>query len=578
MFTPLLIVLGLLLVPQVMADSSVMDSGQTAGATQDLAVAWLDLEGTTEPVTYRDVLHEQVSRANFPPKDASPEAKESHFRRMIRLAAIRKILAAQAFHEGLDHKPTIQERITEKQCQLLIQKLRDSVSSKVPVPNDDEIASYYRNHMDQFTLPETFYIQIINSYCPSPEDPHQLDLAREHAKKALAEIEAGSDFARVAVKFSNSPIPYHGGTIAFSPGELNPALEEAARKLRNGERSGLIRGRYGYLIIQRMGYTPAVPQSLEQVLPLLKYRMHKARQDQKWEEYKRAHFTAMKPRLHIDALKQEVIPPQTPLLEFNNREVSCEEIEKRHPDLIKEAMNAPFEKRKEVFDQIMEQELTLEMAKTEGIAELPEVKMELARYLRDLLFHEREQQLLDEMRESTVDPKEVETFYISNKDRLRTQKETRIEILNIPVEQEKRAKGESPSDKEMARSLWLALEARNRILNGESFEMLSKVYSGKDWPWERDFQPQGPRGRIIDMAVESLEKGELSQPIEHGNGYYLIRVVDTHDPHPLTLEEAWLRIEETLQSRKAKEKMEKKYEDLLRNHRFKVNEGYPPVE
>ena len=574
----LLLISGILFQSEVMASSSPNATGQVGGATQERVLAWLNIEGTTQPVTYREVLHEQVERASFPPDDASPEVKESHFGRMIRLAALRKVLVSQAFHQGLDQLPKIHEKVSAKRLELLVKTLQEKVTSVIPVPTDEEVATYYQNHIDQFTLPETFYVQIVNSYCQSPEDPSQLELARQHAEKAQAEIEAGSDFAAVAVKYSNSPIPYRGETIAFSPGELNPVLEDAARQLRNGERSGLLRGRYGYMIIRRMGYTPAVPRSLEQVRGGVNSHIHHMLQDQKWEEYKRASFQAMKPKIHLEALQKETISPDTPLLEFNNRRVSFSEIEARYPDLVKTAMSSSVEKKRAVFDKIMETELIYEKAKTEGISELPSVKKELDGFMRDLLFHEREHQLLDEMRENMVDSKEVEAFFSNNKQRLRTQKETRIEILNIPVEREEGDKGDSPSEKAMARALWLALEARNRILAGESFELLSNRYSGKGWDWERDFQPQGPRGRIIDMAVETLDQGELSQPVEHSQGYYLIRLMEIHEPRPLTLDEARTQIEETLRNRKAREKLEARYQMLLVDHQFKVNTEYLYVE
>ena len=73
------------------------------------------------------------------------------------------------------------------------------------------------------------------------------------AQELLDRLNAGEDFRILAREYSNDASAEIGGDLGFfSPGDLNPAFEEAVLKLRVGETSGIVQTPLGYHIIRRL--------------------------------------------------------------------------------------------------------------------------------------------------------------------------------------------------------------------------------------------------------------------------------------------------------------------------------------
>ena len=73
------------------------------------------------------------------------------------------------------------------------------------------------------------------------------------AQEVLNKLNAGEDFRTLARQYSSDTSAETGGDLGFfSPGDLNPAFEEAVLKLRVGETSGVVQTPLGYHIIRRL--------------------------------------------------------------------------------------------------------------------------------------------------------------------------------------------------------------------------------------------------------------------------------------------------------------------------------------
>lgn len=75
------------------------------------------------------------------------------------------------------------------------------------------------------------------------------DEARALAEAARKEIEAGAPVAQVAAKYSDDPTGADLGVIA--PGQVIPAIEDAAFALAVGQVSGIVETPYGFHVIVR---------------------------------------------------------------------------------------------------------------------------------------------------------------------------------------------------------------------------------------------------------------------------------------------------------------------------------------
>jgi len=99
----------------------------------------------------------------------------------------------------------------------------------------------------------------------APEDtaPEDLKKLRAKAEKALTQLQAGKDFAKISASFSDAPNALEGGSLGWKNGSQIPALFfEALKPLKAGEVSGILRSPNGFHILKvtnrRGGTSPLV--------------------------------------------------------------------------------------------------------------------------------------------------------------------------------------------------------------------------------------------------------------------------------------------------------------------------------
>jgi len=86
-----------------------------------------------------------------------------------------------------------------------------------------------------------------------------------------------------------------------------------------------------------------------------------------------------------------------------------------------------------------------------------------------------------------------------------------------------------------------ATEVENRLQNGEDFATLAAEYSTdettKEYGGDLGWVPEGILSIAIDLQVDqaafSLSAGNVSQPIQTSNGYYVIKVAEIDDNRPI---------------------------------------------
>lgn len=155
-------------------------------------------------------------------------------------------------------------------------------------PNDDEIAAYYQQHQDAFQTPEQVSIEYVElsladiaktvhvsddplkTYYEEQKDQYSTPERRKishilfaitdqtNEQTALAKAQqakkdlAGKDFAALAAERSDDKLTAKsGGDLGlFTAGALDPAFEQAATSLKQGEVSEPVKSSFGYHLIK----------------------------------------------------------------------------------------------------------------------------------------------------------------------------------------------------------------------------------------------------------------------------------------------------------------------------------------
>ena len=147
-------------------------------------------------------------------------------------------------------KPQMREDITKGMTieKLIVEKFVD----KTTVP-EKEIKAYYESHLNLFKQPE----QVKASHILIKVDPKATESEKEDALKKIRDVQKkqikGDDFAKLAKEYSEGPSNTKGGDLGFfKRGQMVPAFETVAFKLKPGEVSDIVKTRFGYHLIKVM--------------------------------------------------------------------------------------------------------------------------------------------------------------------------------------------------------------------------------------------------------------------------------------------------------------------------------------
>jgi peptidyl-prolyl cis-trans isomerase C len=83
---------------------------------------------------------------------------------------------------------------------------------------------------------------------------HILVKDRSLANMILKKVKSGANFGDLAKEFSVCGSKSKGGDLGwFGPGKMVPKFEEAVKKMRSGQISGLVSTQFGFHIIKKTG-------------------------------------------------------------------------------------------------------------------------------------------------------------------------------------------------------------------------------------------------------------------------------------------------------------------------------------
>lgn len=167
-----------------------------------------------------------------------------------------------------------QMRKTLRQQQLVQQEVNRSI-----FVSETEIAQYYRDHPEEFEAAAQVRLrQLI--FITAGNDAAAL---REQADLALAELQAGGDYAEVGAKYTNGTA-MAGEDTFIAMDELNESLASAVPELAVG-RYQLVESQFGYHIVSVLERQDQATAPLEEASTAIRQRLTAEKSQQAIDEY-----------------------------------------------------------------------------------------------------------------------------------------------------------------------------------------------------------------------------------------------------------------------------------------------------
>lgn len=132
--------------------------------------------------------------------------------------------------------------------------LEKSLGDKLKV-SAAEVQNYYSRNRNEFKVAETVRVR------------HIVTDTKEKAEALFKRIQAGENFAQLAVNHSISPDRARGGDLGYYGKATMPVAFDEAFKLKKGQVSPIIKSEYGFHIFKLIDRKPPGIKTLNEVAP-----------------------------------------------------------------------------------------------------------------------------------------------------------------------------------------------------------------------------------------------------------------------------------------------------------------------
>jgi len=188
-------------------------------------------------------------------------------------------LKAALRREGLNYTTFREQQKLYRMQQRLVY---EEITSKIKIDNA-EIMAYYKEHLNDYTLPAVFDLNAIYLNPENHADEASLQSKADAVLKALE----SKDFSTVAQEYTElgqeSEKNIHLGE--FKAGEMDPELEKVAATMKPGATSQWVRTTSGWYILQLVKFTPSRLVEYEEVRDRIRRTIMAARHEIKQKEY-----------------------------------------------------------------------------------------------------------------------------------------------------------------------------------------------------------------------------------------------------------------------------------------------------
>jgi peptidyl-prolyl cis-trans isomerase C len=193
----------------------------------------------------------------------------------------------EAFKKALaERNMTIDRLRSDTRNDLVISKMMDAEVSTTPGASDAEAKDFYEKNPDKFKQPEQVRASHILIRVDENADAAAKQKALARIQALLKRAKAGEDFAALAKQNSQDGSAAQGGDLNyFGRGQMVPAFDEAAFKLKPGEISDVVTTQFGYHIIKVTDHKDASTVPLEQVSDRVKQFLSGQKKQEKADQF-----------------------------------------------------------------------------------------------------------------------------------------------------------------------------------------------------------------------------------------------------------------------------------------------------
>lgn len=173
-------------------------------------------------------------------------------------------LSDEEFEETIENQTgmTLVELVDLRQRENSAQMVFQSQVLRKMVIEDNEIAKYYEGHLAEFMNTATYRIAEIVCL----KDSANPLTAQEKVQACLSELQAGADFAEVAMKYSDSLSKESGGDLGLVEfGDLLGKIEDEVKGMTVGAFSDILETDGAYFIIKLHELNPESPKPIDEV-------------------------------------------------------------------------------------------------------------------------------------------------------------------------------------------------------------------------------------------------------------------------------------------------------------------------
>jgi parvulin-like peptidyl-prolyl isomerase len=411
----------------------------------------------------------------------------------------------------------------------------------VPNPSDNELQAYYQDHPDAFREPDRVRVDEIRVK------------EKEKADRALARIQAGEDFAQVALEINDPSAPINTDFIAR--GARGATFDANVFVLDEGEVSKAFQDGDVYVIVRvaekRAGRVRPFDAVREQITAQLR------------AEREQAYYTEKKNAI---------------LFTLNDVRYTLGDFRDEYNALPAEvrAQFASREAQRQLLDAIIDRLLILQsvparMAQSKNQKEMEETRRHV---LAEILHQEEMEGKLD------VSDQEIAEHYRKYRDHYVAPPKAKISYIRV-------ARGTDDASRQAARQRITAAYSRLRPMapwaKGEDFVTVAREVSEDPETAQNggalDDWVEYPTGSLLDLdtvlfydTVLSLKQGELSPIIPAGDSYYIVLVREKVEAQPLPLDQVRDQVRADVRAEKHERVLDKFEQELLQRMGLTIHE------
>lgn len=159
---------------------------------------------------------------------------------------------------------------------MIMEALFAAVTQEAGKVSDEDVARYYKDHRDEFLIPEAVELNQI------------VVKNRATAQRLLRRIHRGENFGALAARYSIGPEKEEKGRLGtFQRGQLPKPLEEAAFSTPPGKVTSIVETRHGFHLLQVVRRIPSHVQTEDEAREEIAAKLSRERQERfydKWVE------------------------------------------------------------------------------------------------------------------------------------------------------------------------------------------------------------------------------------------------------------------------------------------------------